>query len=106
MANTFTYDIIQYNVHNQLDDNENVIYEILFSIHGVNDDDPTKEEKIHHTISLEAPDGDFIPVDDLTKEIVLSWIQADASDEIIKTEINDRIEAKVNPTTSKINPNF
>ena len=106
MANTFTYDIIQYTVHNQLDNNENVIYEILFSIHGVNDDDPTKEEKIHHTISLEAPDENFIPVDDLTKEIVVGWIQADNMDQVIKTEINNRIEAKINPTTSKINPNF
>ena len=56
MANTFTYDIIQYNVHNQLDGNENVIYEILFSILGVNDDDDTKEEKLHHTITLPPPD--------------------------------------------------
>ena len=106
MANTFTYDIIQYNVHNELDDNENVIYEILFSIHGVNDDDDTKEEKLHHTIALPPPDGEFIPVNELTKEIVVGWIQADASDEIMKTEINNRIEAKINPTTSKINPNF
>ena len=106
MANTFTYDILQFHVHNQLGDNENVIYQILYSVEGVNDNDETKTEKIHHTLDLLAPNEEFIPIDELTKEIVLGWIQAHEVDEIIKTQINDRIEEKINPTKSIINPNF
>lgn len=45
--------------------------------------------------SVDVPEGEFVPYDELTEEMVLSWIQPIAEEPNYRAHINDSIAAKI-----------
>lgn len=57
-------------------------------------------ESVYGTCGLQLnPDSDYIPYEDLTEDIVLSWIWSSGVDKIKYEELlSKQIDSKVNPT--------
>lgn len=59
------------------------------------------------TQSLPLPSGDFIPYEDLTKEIVTEWIESEMGEErllAMQTAIEQNINDQINPPVLKLSP--
>lgn len=108
MENTYTHYIKEFNTHTELDGNQNVIFEINYSVKGVNNQDNNISEEIHHTINLKAPSADynFVDINDITEEQCIEWIKNDSSYDNLINVLDNRIELKIKPITSRIKPDF
>jgi hypothetical protein len=75
MAITYTWEITNIRKANTLNDLLNVLVHVRWKKIGTDENGTTGE--FHGATPLSAPEGEsFTPYEDLTKEQVLSWIQA------------------------------
>jgi len=54
---------------------------------------------VYGSVGLESPEADsFIPSEDLTEDIVISWLEAKLDVDALKEGLDAQIEAQKNPT--------
>ena len=107
MAISYSWHILQLDAKIQQDDKANVVHTVHYIYRGVKDDDENISYDIHNSVGLAAPSGDdFIEYDDLSKENVVSWIEAIIDVEQWKTIITEEINKKENPTDTYLQPNW
>jgi hypothetical protein len=54
---------------------------------------------VYGSVGLEAPDSDsFIPSEELTEDIVISWLEAKLDVEALKEGLDAQIDSQKNPT--------
>lgn len=91
MEITYSYDIHELKALPLAGDLEKVITEVVYSYIGTTEDNI--ESKYPGRTALPAPEDDsFIPVSDLTPEIVIAWIEANENIEMMQNAIERHIE--------------
>ena len=101
MANTYTWDIPALDCRPKEGDLSTVVYNVHWRYNA--DDGNGNVATIIGTQSVEAPDPDnFKPYEDLTKEIVVSWIEPQMDMVDMKSNIDAQIAEKENPTTETL----
>ena len=111
MATTINWDCKTVDAYPQLDDNTNVIYNVHWRVTGVSDQlDSDGNPFTAHAIGTQQINtdniGDFIPVEDLTNEIIAEWTKnAIGDDEVaaIESNIQSQVNSRINPTTVTLN---
>lgn len=95
---TRTWDIAQLQYFPQLDNHEKVIFVVNWILSASQDG---KTAQIADVTNLTLnPGGDFIPYDQLTKEKVLEWVQAEIGDFYIQqyyTEVDKKLQQMLQP---------
>lgn len=85
----------------------NVVNVVHWQLKATEVDSNTTVQNIG-TIGLETPDsGAFVPFEELTKEIVTSWVETKLGEETIanmKTNLSSSIADKLNPTRGPVSP--
>ena len=108
MATTFNWDCKTVDAYPQLDDNSNVIYNVHWRVTGVLDVDGNSYQATNigtQRINTDTID-DFIPVDDLTNEIIVGWTKSAIGDEevaTIESSVQNQLNSRINPTTVTLN---
>jgi hypothetical protein len=107
MANTYTWEISQFNAKIQDGDNQNVIYEIIF-VYIVSDgeENPTTARQVGVQHVEYNPENPFIPYEDLTKNIVIGWLEATVDIEQLKQDVDELLYQKKNPVDEILYPNW
>ena len=106
MAISYKYLIHQLDAKINDNGKDNVIYNVHYGIIGTDDSDENINYSVNAVLHLEAPSEDFIEYDDLTKENVISWIDASGDVENLKNIISEEITKKLNPTDIHLHPNW
>ena len=91
MAITYTYDIHELKAVPSAGDLEQVITEVVYSYIGTNEDGITSMYPGRTT--LPTPDSEeFTPVEELTEELVIEWLEANAELNLMQAAIEAHIE--------------
>lgn len=103
MSITYTWKVSQVEAYPEVEGKSNVVFTVHWRLHGTEGE---FEGSLYgsHTISLKK-EGDFIPYEDLTEEIVISWVKEAMGEEdvgLYEANIASQIEKARNPTV--INP--
>jgi hypothetical protein len=106
MANTYTWKINQLDAKIQDGELQNVIYVIHYNYIAV---DPTGEYTASSVSTLAVeydPETPFIPYDELTKEDVVSWLEAGIDVNILKEALDKQINLQINPVNEYLHPDW
>lgn len=81
---------------------------IVYTVHyTVTHFEEGEQASAYGSIGVEAPESDFIPYPDLTKEIVIGWVKdyfgKEKVDEIEAT-LADQVQQKLHPTSANGTP--
>ena len=107
MANIYSWHISQFNAKIEEDGHQNVIYEIIFSYRLSNGEENPIQVQVDDMCRIEYnPEGDFIPYEDLTKEIVVGWIESIVDVAALKEVVDNLMEQQLNPTDETLTPNW
>ena len=104
MANTYTWDIKQLDAKIQEDGLNNVIYVIHYTYIAT---DPTGEYTGTSVSTLAVkynPENPFIPYEDLTKEIVVGWLEAGIDVNVLNEALDRQIDLQINPVDEYLTP--
>ena len=107
MANTYNWRINALDAKIHEDDLDNVIYTVHYTFIGQDDsEEPVSASSIGTLGVRYNPEEPFIPYADLTKEDVVSWLEAGLNVEAMKQNIDNQIELKKNPVDETLRPNW
>lgn len=91
MAITYTYQIHELKAVPTVGDLEQVITEVRYSYIGTDENNITSSYP--GRTALPTPDSEeFTPIDELTEELVIEWLEANANLEIMQAAIEAHIE--------------
>jgi|TARA_Y100000033_G_C2717075_1_gene96340 hypothetical protein len=111
MAIEFNWKINQFDTYKEQDGKTNVIYAIHWSYIGqeqIDENDPEAPVYFDSCVGsqeMEVSD-DFIEFDDITKEIVIGWLEEKINVDYMKNKITENINHQKAPLTNHIKPNF
>ena len=88
---TYTYEIQELKAMPSIGDLEKVIVEVVYSYIGTSEDNITSQYPGRTVLPAPASES-FTAVEDLTPEIVISWIEANANLEVMQNAIKHHIE--------------
>jgi hypothetical protein len=88
---TYTYEIQELKAMPSIGDLEKVIVEVVYSYIGTSEDNITSQYPGRTALPAPASDS-FTAVEDLTPEIVISWIEANTDLDVMKNAIKYHIE--------------
>lgn len=117
MANTYNWNIHALDAKVSQNDNEKVIYTIHYTFNATDPDAETVSPMAGGLSNVSAstmgaigveynPESEFIAYDDLTKEIIVSWLEAELNVDEMKSSLDAQIEEKKNPTEVTLIPNW
>ena len=98
MANTYTWDIPAVDCRPTEGDLSTVVYNVHWRYNGVDSSENTGTIIGTHLVGAPDP-ADFTPFADLTKDIVVSWIEPEMDMVELKANVDAQISEKENPTT-------
>tara|TARA_R110002167_G_scaffold201230_1_gene404769 strand:+ start:136 stop:459 length:324 start_codon:yes stop_codon:yes gene_type:complete len=101
MANTYTWDIPAVDCRPTEGDLSTVVYNVHWRYNGADSSENTGTVIGTQTVSAPDPD-DFTPFADLTKDIVVSWIEPEMDIVELKANLDAQIAEKENPTTETL----
>jgi hypothetical protein len=87
-------------------DLDNVIYTVHYRFYAEDDSDPKIVRDIIGCIGVEYDPDNFIPYEDLTKEDVVGWLEADLNVEGMKQNLDQEINLIKNPVDEYLKPNW
>ena len=92
---TITWTITQLDCYPQVGSETDVVVTAHWTCFGT---DGTYNSSVYSTCSLPLPDGEFIPYDQLTQEIVLDWCWANGVDKAAtEAAVQVGIDNQINP---------
>jgi hypothetical protein len=97
MANTYNWKINALDAKVSVDDVQNVVYTVHWSLMATSENGEHTVSNIG-THSVEYDADNFVPYEDLTEEIVISWLEAGLNVESIKAGLDAQIEKLTTPT--------
>ena len=107
MANIYSWEISQFNAKIQEGDNQNVIYEIMFVFKASDgEENPTTASQVGVQHIEYNPEKPFIPYEDLTKDIVVGWLESTVNIEQLKQDVDELLYQKKNPVDEILYPNW
>lgn len=93
--------------YTSMNDKTNVVYTIHWRLNGI---DGEYFAETYGTVGVEVPAGSvFVEYEDLTKEIVLGWLENSLGEELIlsyKNSIANQIEEKKAPKSVTLTPSW
>ena len=101
MANTYTWDIPAVDCRPTEGDLSTVVYNVHWRYNGADSSENTGTVIGTQTVGAPDPD-DFTPFADLTKDIVVSWIEPEMNIVELKANLDAQIAEKENPTTETL----
>ena len=101
MANTYTWDIPAVDCRPTEGDLSTVVYNVHWRYNGADSSENTCTVIGTQTVGAPDPD-DFTPFADLTKDIVVSWIEPEMNIVELKANLDAQIAEKENPTTETL----
>jgi hypothetical protein len=87
-------------------DLDNVIYTVHYRFYAEDDSDPKIVRDIIGCIGVEYDPDNFIPYEDLTKEDVVGWLEADLNVEGMKQNLDQEINLIKNPVDEYLKPDW
>lgn len=107
MTNTYKWLINQLDAKIKEDDLDNVIYNIHWSFIGEDNSDPKIVKSTIGVTSVEYnKESTFIPYEDLTKDIVVSWLSEKLDIDSMKQGLDKQIELEKNPVDEYLKPDW
>ena len=106
MANTYHWKIVQLDAKIKENDLDNVIYTVHYRFYAEDDSDPKIVKDIIGCIGVEYDPENFIPYEDLTKEDVVKWLEADLNVEGMKQNLDQEINLIKNPVDEYLKPDW
>jgi hypothetical protein len=106
MANTYHWKIVQLDAKIKENDLDNVIYTVHYRFYAEDDSDPKIVRDIIGCIGVEYDPDNFIPYEDLTKEDVVGWLEADLNVEGMKQNLDQEINLIKNPVDEYLKPDW
>jgi hypothetical protein len=109
MEINYNWEIVQLDAINEFEGLSNIVYDVHWELIGSTTSDEVEYSEsaigVARVLGEELDTESFIPAEQLTKEIVVSWIIPVITEEridIIKANLQKLIEDKINPSTSII----
>ena len=106
MANTYHWKIVQLDAKIKENDLDNVIYTVHYRFYAEDDSDPKIVRDIIGCIGVEYDPDNFIPYEDVTKEDVVGWLEADLNVEGMKQNLDQEINLIKNPVDEYLKPDW
>ena len=106
MANTYHWKIVQLDAKIKENDLDNVIYTVHYRFYAEDDSDPKIVKDIIGCIGVVYDPENFIPYEDLTKEDVVGWLEADLNVEGMKQNLDQEINLIKNPVDEYLQPDW
>ena len=107
MANTYNWKINQLDAKIHEGGLDNVIYIIHWSYLATDDSEEPIIVSTSGAVGVQYNEGDpFIPYDELTKEIVVGWLENDLDVDALKLILDKQIELKKNPVDEYLYPDW
>jgi hypothetical protein len=106
MANTYHWKIVQLDAKIKENELDNVIYTVHYRFYAEDDSDPKIVRDIIGCIGVEYDPDNFIPYDNLTKEDVVGWLEADLNVEGMKQNLDQEINLIKNPVDEYLKPDW
>jgi len=92
---TFTWNIAQL----ERETTDGYVYTAHWTVNATETmEDKTYTASSYGSIGLERPEEDFIPFEDLTEELVVSWIQEKLDVETHETSLQSQIDEQKTPS--------
>jgi hypothetical protein len=99
-----TYNFILSDLNAKIQDTETGLSNVIETIHWryqATDGENTAD--VYGSVGLDAPEaGSFIAADQLTKETVISWLEAKLDVDALKEGLDKQLDALSNPTHTSI----
>lgn len=97
MTTTFTWTISQLDCYPQVGDETDVVVTAHWTCAGT---DGTYNSSVYSTCSFPPPEGQFVPYDQLTQEMVLDWcwangVDKDATEAAVQTQLDNQINPPI-----------
>ena len=103
MANTYNWKINALDAKITEGDNSDVIYTVHWS-YIASDESGEHTANSIGTLGVTYDPDNFIPYADLTKEDVVSWLEAGLDVEAMKLNLDNQIELQINPVDETLRP--
>ena len=99
MSKVYTWVISAMNEYPKSQELSNVVFQIHYRRNATEvDGDKTYFADTYSVLSVAAPSEDaFVPYEDLTEEMVISWLEAGLDVEAIDSSLDAKIEEQKNP---------
>jgi len=107
MTTTYTWNCRTVDVHPLEGDESNVVYNIHWIVTGTSDQldsdgNAYSASNIGTQMLTVNPEGEFVPFEDLTNDVVVGWTKSVMGEEqvtSIETSIQSQIDSQVTPTS-------
>lgn len=107
MAIEYNWNCRTVDVHPTEGDETNVVYNVHWEVTGISNeldsqDEPYQSNSVGTQSVTYNPEGEFIPFDDLTNEIVVDWTKDAMGEELVSSieeKLSQQIESQINPTS-------
>lgn len=96
MANTYKWNINALDAKVSVDDDENVVYMVHWSLIATSEDGEHTVSNIG-THGVEYDADNFVPYEDLTEEMVIGWLEAGLDVDSMKAGLDAQIEKLITP---------
>jgi len=107
MANIYNWKISQLDAKIHQDNLDNVIYIIHWSYLATDDSVEPITVNLSGAMGVEYKEGDpFIPYNDLTKDVVVGWLENNLDVDALKLNLDKQIEIKKNPVDEYLHPDW
>lgn len=101
MANTYKWVLSSLNAKIQDGELSNVIETVHWRLQATDANENIAD--VYGSLGLDAPEvGSFIPSDQLTEEIVISWLEANLDADALKAGLDSQLHAIQHPTHTTI----
>jgi hypothetical protein len=100
MAITYTFNITNINCYSEYESKQNLAFNVWWNYVGV--DEEYTSNVIGNTIIPYDSNTDYVPYEQLTQEMVMSWIEQYTDPQVI-IEAQTQIESKINEFKNPIN---
>ena len=101
MANTYKWVLSSLNAKIQDGELSNVIETVHWRLQATDANENVAD--VYGSLGLDAPEaGSFIPSEQLTKETVISWLEAKLDVDALKAGLDAQLDAIANPTHTTI----
>lgn len=97
MANTYNWKINALDAKVSVDDVQNVVYTVHWSLMATSENEEHTVSNIG-THSVEYDADNFVPYEDLTEEIVIGWLEDALDVDLMKAGLDAQIEKLITPT--------
>jgi hypothetical protein len=94
MSNTYKWSVKKMTAHTNLNNFENVIYSVVWGCSATSEEDLVVETSGTQEIEF-VNNGNFMPVNELTEQIVVGWVKSSMGNEAqisIKSQLDFQLE--------------